>query len=175
MATEKIPEDESTLGEIQITIVVVPGRIRAMVTRFLASARVRAGLATVGVVIAVAAGAIIAVSWSSGRGRRPVQSNALATQFGLRSNCSRLTVVSPNGAYARIDLDRSGPCGMFGNQVTLILHRRHGVWLREFEAASWTCPLSRLPQPVAIELRLCRSNRRATSTGGSMPGGSPEH
>lgn len=163
MATAKTPDDESALGEVEIAIVVVPGRVRTTITRFLASQQIRAGLVSVAVIVALAAGAIVAVSSSSGPRVRS-HPNALATQFGVRSDCSRLTVVSPDGAYARIDLDRSGPCGTFGSQVTLILHRLHGVWVREFEAATWTCPMSQLPRPVAIELRLCRSERHATST-----------
>jgi hypothetical protein len=168
MAKEEIPDEGSGLGEVQITIVVVPGRVRATLTKFLAGARVRAGLVSGGVIVAVAAVVIIAVSSSSGRAGRPLGPDALATQFGLRLNCSRRTVVSPDGAYARIDLDHAGPCGTFGNQVTLVLHRLHGVWVREFEASRWTCPVRRLPQPVAIELQLCRSNGGASSTGGAL-------
>jgi hypothetical protein len=159
MAKEEIPEDGSGLGEVQITVVVVPGRIRAALTNFRGGARVRAGLVFGGLIVAVAAGAVIAISSSGGRAGRPPGSEALATQFGLRSNCARVVVVSPDGAYARIDLDRAGPCGTFGNQVALILRRLHGVWVREFEASGWTCPMRRLPQPVAIELQLCGSNR----------------
>ncbi|MBV8941275.1 MAG: hypothetical protein JO240_06060 [Solirubrobacterales bacterium] len=165
MAEEETPDDECRLGDVQITIVVVPGWIRARLTKFTAGARVRAGLASFGLIAAVAAGAVIAVSSSTGRAGRRVESGTLATRFAPRSNCARLTVVSTDGAYARIDLDRAGPCGTFGNQATLILHRLHGVWLREFEASSWTCPMRRLPQPVAIELRLCHSSRGATPPG----------
>ncbi|MGN6169777.1 MAG: hypothetical protein ACTHQQ_16645, partial [Solirubrobacteraceae bacterium] len=53
----------------------------------------------------------------------------------------------------------------FGNQRTLILHRVNGVWVREFEASSWTCPMSRLPQPIATALQLCRASRVAGATG----------
>jgi hypothetical protein len=166
MAKEEAPDDGSGLGEVQITIDVVPGRVRAALSKFLGGARVRVGLVCGGLIAAGAAGAIIAVSSSSGRVGRPLASDALATQFGLRSNCAHLAVVSPDGAYARIDLDRAGPCGMFGDQVTLILHRSHSVWVREFEASGWTCPMRRLPQLVAIALRLCRSNGRATLSGG---------
>lgn len=155
------PDDGSELGEVQITIVVVPGRVRATLNRLAGRARGRAGIVCGGLIVAVAAGAVIAFSSSGGRASRSLDSAALATQFGPRMNCARLTVVSPDGAYARIDLDRAGPCGMFGDQETLILHRVRGAWMREFEASSWTCPMSRLPQPVAIELRLCRSKRGA--------------
>ena len=44
MAKEETPDDRSGLEEVQITVVVVPGRIRATLTRLLARARVRAGL-----------------------------------------------------------------------------------------------------------------------------------
>jgi hypothetical protein len=168
MAKEETPDDGSGLGEVQITVVVVRGRVRATLTKFLAGKRVRAGLVAGGLIAAVAAGAIIALSSSSRHASPPLGSDALATQFGLRSNCSRRTVVLPDGAYARIDLDHAGPCGTFGNQVTLVLHRLHGVWMREFEASRWTCPISRLPQPVAIELQLCRSNRGTGSSGGAL-------
>ncbi len=155
MAKEETPNDASEAPEVHITIVVVPGRVRATLTKLLAGARVRAGLAIGVVIAAVAAGAVIAVSSSSGRAGRPLSSDALATQFGVRSNCGRREVLSPDGAYARIDLDHSGPCGTFGNQVTLILHRVDGTWMREFEASSWTCPLRQLPRRVATELGLC--------------------
>jgi hypothetical protein len=149
-------------------VVVVPGRVRAALTKVLAGARVRVGVVAVGLAAAVAAATIVAVSSSGGRAGRTRGSDALATQFGLPLNCSRLTVVSPDGTYARIDLDHAGPCGTFGNQVTLILHRLHGVWMREFEESRWTCPLKGVPQPVAMELQLCRSNRVVTSTGASL-------
>lgn len=162
MAKEETPDDRSGLEEVQITVVVVPGRIRATLTRFLPRARVRAGLVFGALAAVVTAVAIIVVSSSGGHASRPLDSDALTTEFGLRSNCARLTIVSPDGAYTRIDLDHSGPCGTFGNQVTLVLHRLHGVWVRKFEASSWTCPISSLPQPVAIELQLCRLNRGIT-------------
>jgi hypothetical protein len=162
MAKEETPDDRSGLDEVQITVVVVPGRIRAALTRFLARARVRRGLVLIALTAVVTAVAIIVVLSSGGRASRPLDSDALTTQFGLRSNCARLTIVSPDGAYTRIDLDHSGPCGTFGNQVTLVLHRVQGVWVRKFEASSWTCPISSLPQPVAIELQLCRLNRGIT-------------
>lgn len=155
MAKEETPDDGSGLREVRITIVVEPGRVRTTLTKLLARARVRAGLVSGGVIAAVAAGAIMAVSFSSGHAGRPLGSDALATQFGQRLNCSRLEVLSPDGVYARIDLDHAGPCGTFGNQLTLILHRVDGVWVREFEASSWTCPMRQLPQPVANELGLC--------------------
>jgi hypothetical protein len=167
MEKEETPDEGSGL-RVQITLVVVPGRVRAAFTSLLAGARVRAELVSGGLIAAIAAGAGIAVASSSGLTGRPHDPNALASQFGLRSNCTRRTVVSPDGAYARIDLDHAGPCGTFGNQVTLILHRRHGLWVRDFEASNWRCPISRLAESVALELQLCRSNRVATSTGSAL-------
>jgi hypothetical protein len=170
MAKEETLDDGSGLEEVQVTIVVVPGRVRATLAKLVASARVRAGLVCVAVIAAVVAGAIIAALSlaSGGRAGRPLGSGALARQFGLRLNCSRRTVVSADGAYARIDLDHAGPCGTFGNQVTLVLHRLHGVWVRELEASSWRCPVRGVPQAVAIELQLCSSNRVASSTGAAL-------
>ena len=156
MGKDEIPDDGSGPGEVQITIVVVPGRARSTLTKLRVGARVRTGLVSGGVIAAVAAGAVIAVSAGGGRASRPPAPDALATQFGHRSNCARVTVTSSAGVYARVDLDRAGPCGTFANQGTLILHRLHGAWVREFEASSWRCPAGRLPQRIALELHLCR-------------------
>jgi hypothetical protein len=171
MAKKGIPDNGSGPQEVRVTIVVEPGRVRAMLSRLLASARGRVGRASGGVMAAVVAGTIIVAVSSTGREPRssgsyspwPTDSDRLAMQ-----NCARLTVFSPDGAYARIDLDHAGPCATFGNQVTLVLHRVDGVWRREFDASSWRCPMRRLPQPVATELQLCRSNRVATSTDSSL-------
>ncbi len=171
MAKAGIPDDRSGPEEVRVTIVVESGPVRTMLSRLLVSARGRARGAAAGVIAAVVAGTIVVASSSTGREPRstgsyspwPTDSDRLAMQ-----NCARLTVFSPDGAYARIDLDHAGPCATFGNQVMLILHRVDGVWVREFEASSWRCPMSRLPPPVATELQLCRSNRVATATGGSL-------
>jgi hypothetical protein len=171
MAKKGIPEDGSWPEEVRVMIVVEPGRVRAMLSRLLPSVRGRAGRVSGGVIAAVVAATIV-VAWSStGREHRssasyspwPTDSDRLAMQ-----NCARLTVFSPDGAYARVDLDHAGPCRTFGNQVMLILHRVDGSWVREFQASSWRCPMSRLPRPVATELQLCRSNRVATATDGSL-------
>ena len=45
--------------------------------------------------------------------------------------------------------------GFFISTVSL-RHRMHGVWVRESETSSWTCPTGRLPQRIALELHLCR-------------------
>jgi hypothetical protein len=163
MATDETPDDESGFGETQITVVVVPGRVRATFTKLRAGAPGRAVLASVALIAAAAAGTIIAVSSSAGRAGRPLRtyaprladSDAVASRFGVRVNCPRLTVVSPGGAYARVDFQDTAPCGVFGNHITLILHRVHDVWVRELEASGWTCPMSRLPQRVVTELQLC--------------------
>jgi hypothetical protein len=165
MAKEETPDVGLGLGEVHVTIVAEPGRVRATLTKFLAGAGVRAAIAFVGLSGAAAAGAIVAVSSSSGRAGRPRDYDALATQFRLRLNCARLTGASPEDAYARIDLDRAGPCGMFGNRTKLIVHRPHGVWLRQSEASDWTCPTVRAPHVAVIALHLCRSNRAASSPG----------
>jgi hypothetical protein len=163
MAKKGASQDESGPEEVRVTIVVEPGRVRGALTKLRAGKPVRIGLASVGLIAAAVAGAIIFGSSSTGAGTRasathsprPTGSGALATQFGLRLKCSRLTVVLPDGAYARLDLDHSGPCGTFGNQVTLVLHRVDGTWVRAFEASSWTCPMRQLPRLVTTELRLC--------------------
>lgn len=162
MAKKGTPEDGSGPEEVHVTMVVEPGRVRATLTKLRAGALVRVGLASMGLVAAVVAGAIVVASSSTEHQPRSSGSyspwptdDRLATQFGLRLNCARLTVFSPDGAYARIDLDRAGPCGTFGDQVTLILHRVNGTWVREFEASRWTCPIRQIPRPVATELRIC--------------------
>ncbi len=129
MAKEETAHDASGLGEVQITIVVVPGRVRATLGKLREDARVGAGLASVGVLAAIAAGAIIAVSSSGRRAGQPLKSGALATQNGLGSSCAHRTVFSPDGASARVKLNRASPCGMDGREVTLIMRRVRGVWV----------------------------------------------
>jgi hypothetical protein len=171
MAKKWIPYDGSGPDEVRVTMVVEPRRVRAVLSRLVASARGRAGHAAGGVIAAVVVGTIIVASSSGGRAPRssggyspwPTDSGRLAME-----NCARLTVFSPDGDYARIDLDHAGPCGTSRNQVTLILHRVDGVWVREFEASSWTCPMSQVPRPVETELQLCHFNRVATATGDSL-------
>jgi hypothetical protein len=158
MAKKEIPDDRPGPEVVRVTVVVEAGRVRAMLARLLAGARVRAGLVSAGLIAAVVAGTIIVASSSTGREPRspgayspwPTDPDRLATQ-----NCARLTVFSADGAYARIDLTDAGPCGTFGNQVTLIVHRVDGVWVREFEASSWRCPIGQLPRSIVTELGLC--------------------
>jgi hypothetical protein len=171
MAKERRNDDESGAGEVQITIDVVPGRSRAALRKLLADRRARTGLVRGGLVAAIAAGAIAVALSSGGRTGSAPDSGALATQFGLRSSCTRRTAASPDGAYARIDVDRSGPCGTFGYQVTLVLHRVHGTWVRDFEAATWRCPVKRIPQSVAIALRLCSPTSVSSRPAASPPRG----
>lgn len=128
MATEETPGERSGPGEVHITVVVVPGRLQAMLTKLRAGARVRTGLASVGVLAAVAASAIIGLSSSSGHATRPRDSNAMATQ--LRS----------------------------GGQATSIMHRSDGGWVHEFEISNSTCPAARLPYRIAIGLHFCGPN-----------------
>lgn len=166
MAKKGTPEVGCGPEEVRVTVVVEQGPLRGALTKLLARTSVRAGLASGGIIAAVVAAAIVVASSSTGHQPRssgsyspwPTDSDRLATQFGLRLNCARLTVFSHNGAYARIDLDRAGPCGTFGDQVTLILHRVDRTWVREFEASTWKCPISQLPRPVATELGLCGRN-----------------
>jgi hypothetical protein len=163
MAKEEAPDERSGPVDVQVTIIVLPGRGRAALTKLLTGARLRAGLACVALIAAVAAGTIIAVSSGTGHLGRPLGyyspplagSEAVVRRFGLRLNCARLTATSPNGAYARVDFEHAAPCGMYGNHVTLILHRVHDAWVREFEAPGWRCPMSQLPQPVVADLELC--------------------
>jgi hypothetical protein len=171
MVKKGLPDDGSGPEEVRVTIVVEPGRVRAMLSRLFASGLGRGVRAAGGVIAAVVVGTIIVASSGSGREPRssggyspwPTDSGRLAME-----NCARLTLFSPDGAYARIDLMHAGPCGTVGNQGTLILHRVDGVWVREFEASSWTCPMSQVPQRVETELQLCRSNRVVATTGGSL-------
>src|SRR5437868_2062009 len=91
-------EDESGPEEVRVTVEVEHGRVRAMLSKLVTGAPVRAGLASVGLIAAVVAGTIIVASSSTGREPRssgtyspwPTDSDRLATQFGLRLNCARL-------------------------------------------------------------------------------------
>ena len=164
MAKGETPDDGFGLGAVDVTVVVVQGRVQVALTKALGGRRRRAALASVGLIAALAAGAIIAVSSGSGRASpsaatpspRLRESDAIVTRFGLRLTCPRLTLVSPDGAYARVDFEHTTPCGMYGNHITAILHRVHGVWRPEFEGSIWTCPMGQLPRPVVTELQLCR-------------------
>ncbi|MGN6169047.1 MAG: hypothetical protein ACTHQQ_12890, partial [Solirubrobacteraceae bacterium] len=106
MGIKGTPKDGSGPEEVRVTIVVEQGRVRAMFTKLPTGARVRAGLAALGLIAALVAGLVIVASLGGGGAPSPgshslrlADSNALATQFGLRLNCARLTVVVPDGAY----------------------------------------------------------------------------
>lgn len=167
MAKEETYDGGPELGEVHVTIEVVRGPGHPALTKLLAATWVRVGLAFLGLVAAVAAGTMIVAGPgtppSRAAGRSPgLQSpqladpDAVATPFGIRVHCLRLTVVSPGGKYARVDFERATPCGTYGNYVTLILHRVHGTWVREFEATGWRCPTTWLPPSVLAGLRICR-------------------
>jgi hypothetical protein len=161
MPQEETPDEAPPLLGVEITI-VVPGHVRATLTKARASSRVRAGFGALGIIAAVVVATIIAASPSVRRGERSLiahatVSDAPVTRFGIRLNCPRLTVVSPDGDYARVDFgELASPCGTYVNHLTLILHRVQGSWAPEFEASGWTCPLTRLPRPIVTQLRLCR-------------------
>ena len=159
------PEDRSGPEEVRVTIVVEQGRVedRARQVRQ-RGAPVRAGLVSAGLDRRRCGGSNhrCVVGW---RRRSQVIGRFLAVAGGFRrfgdavrpsielrtsSRLSYLTAHTP-GSISIIPV----LCGTFGNQVTLILHRVDGVWVREFEASSCTCPIRQLPEAVATELRLC--------------------
>jgi hypothetical protein len=165
MVPDETDDGRSGLGEVHVTILVTRQPRRYSFRSLLAGTRVRVGLALVGLLAAGTAGTLIVASQHPGRsqaaGRSPqIQSPQLAaavtTRFGIEFHCLRLTVVSPDHTYARVDFDPATPCGTYGNYVTIILHRVHGAWLREFETTGWTCPTSLLPPAVPPALQLCR-------------------
>jgi hypothetical protein len=155
MAKTQPPDDHSGRKEIEITVVVVPGRFQAMLSRFSPSRRLRAGLVTMALIGAISAGAIIAVSSSGGTTERRLDPGALASRLGLRLTCGELTILSPGGGSAHIDLHRGRRCEPVANHVIVITPRAHGVWLRESEAPISRCPPARLPHRVAFQLHFC--------------------
>jgi hypothetical protein len=103
--------------------------------------------------IAVAAAIAIVVASS---GSVPIRAaDALAARFGIRLPCARLTMISADGNYARVDFDRFRPCGTYGNYGTIVLRRVHRHWIREFEASGQTCRMSLVAPLVLVELKLC--------------------
>jgi hypothetical protein len=162
MADRETRDDACEPRDVYITMVVEPGRMRAALARLGAGQRARAGLASVGLTAAVVSAVIIALSSSGGGGRSlaaiqspAANSRVMATRFGIRVSCPRLTIVSPDRAYGRVDFGLVPPCGTSGNHVTLIVHRVHDAWVPEFETSGWTCPMRSLPQRVVSELHLC--------------------
>jgi hypothetical protein len=164
MADAQTPHGQSGLGEVEITVVVVPGRFRATLSRLPAGARIRTGLAAVALIAAVSVGAILALSSSSAPPERRLDPGALASQLGLRLDCGQLTILSPGGGSVHVTLDHARPCGPVANQVIVITPRVHGVWLRESGAPSSSCPPGRLPHRVAIELHFCDPARTRGAT-----------
>ncbi len=165
------PQDSYGSQQVEITVVVVPGRIRTLVARLFARQRVRVALVVAAVLVVLAgAGAVIAVTSSSTKPAGPsLGSQGLAVdahvkgldeavfkRFGIQWECPRVTAVARGGAYVRVDFEHTGPCGVYGNTVALVLHRVRGVWWPKFEASVWTCPISALPAGVGTELGLCR-------------------
>jgi hypothetical protein len=182
MARGETDDGRSGLGEVHVTILVTRQPRPRWLRSLLAGTRVRVGLALVGLLAAGMAGTLIVASQHPGpsqaAGRSPqIQSPQLAaavtTRFGIEFHCLRLTVVSPDRTYARVDFDPAMPCGTYGNYVTIILHRVHGAWLREFETTGWTCPTSLLPPAVPAELQLCRGTATSPPPS-SAPQRSPE-
>jgi hypothetical protein len=116
MAKRETPDHESGLGDIDITVVVVPGRLQVILAKLRPSARVRVGLASVAVLAAVAAGAIIAVSSSSGGASRPLETDAMSTHT--------LTLHRSYGAWLR-EFETSNwacPAARLPHRVAIGLH-----------------------------------------------------
>ena len=165
MAKETTP-GEFGLGEVQVTIEVVPRPVHRGRTNLFAGRSVRALVTVAGLAGAVAIGALIVDS--SGRGlvpgpgrspeiasRQPVTTAGTGTRFGIHSHCLRQAIVSRDGTFARVDFDRATACGTAGNHVTLILRRVGGAWVAAFDATGLRCPSSALPQRVLAGLHLC--------------------
>jgi hypothetical protein len=174
--------DGTDLGPVRATIVVTAERDHRRSFPGCSTARgeVRALLAVVGLLAAIAAAAI--AMWSTGPRRSPAARSGTAvastdpeaTVFGFRVDCPRLAIVSPDGKYARADYDMTTPCGSFGNYVTLILRRVRRSWVPQLVGTGWRCPSSALPARVLIELRLCPAPARGGAGAGvsrSEPGG----
>ncbi len=185
MAKKDAPANGSGPDEVHVTILVEPGRLHSMLAAWRAGGRLRGALggrlrgkpgsrlrgALISVaLLAAVAGAILGVSRGTERQRHAAGTYApwlsasarVAHQFGVHVNCPRLTLVSPDRAYARIDFEPTAACGNYGNHVTLILRHTRRAWLPAFEASGWTCPLRQLPQSVVSELELCAQRRAAS-------------
>lgn len=166
MAIEEFDYGGSELGEVQVTVVVTPLPGRRRVKTFPAQTRIRVGLVLLGLLAAGAAAAIIAVPHSAPSSHGPSrstssQSSTFTNLYGVRTpfeipmHCLRLTLISPDGTYARADYDHAGQCGTYGNYITIVWHRVHGAWVRAFDASSRECPTTSLPPRVLAELQLC--------------------
>ena len=71
MADEETLDGGSGSTEVQVTVIVVPGRVQAACTKLRALTRARAALVCVGVIAAVLAGVIVAAASNSSRPRQP--------------------------------------------------------------------------------------------------------
>lgn len=162
----KTTSAEFGLGEVHVTIEVVPQPVLGRRAKLFAGRWVRALVAVAGLAGGVAAGMLLVDSSGSdlGRGagrsleiasRQPVNAAGIVTRFGVHSHCVRQAIVSGDGTFARVDFDRSTACGTAGNHVTLILRRVGGAWVAAFDASGWRCPSTALPQRVLAGLRLC--------------------
>jgi hypothetical protein len=165
--TKETTPGELELGEVQVTIEVVREPVHYALAKLFAGRWVRALVAVAGLAAGVAVGVMIIDSPGSGLSRgagrshqlpsgQPVNAEAVAAPFGIRSHCVRQAIVSRDGTFARVDFDRATACGTAGNHVTLILRRVRGAWVAEFDATGWSCPSKALPQQVLAELQLCR-------------------
>ncbi|HEY6399506.1 MAG TPA: hypothetical protein VIX82_18830 [Solirubrobacteraceae bacterium] len=148
---------------MRVTVVVTAQAARRRLLPAVVIPRwVRTLVAVVGLVAAAAAGAIALGSRGRDRGLSATRSSATVAGadrdvalFGLRVDCPRLAIVSPDGEYARADYEMTTPCGSYGNHVTLVLHRVRGAWVQAFVRIGWSCPTRGLPARIAIELQLC--------------------
>jgi hypothetical protein len=165
MAKEETDYGGSELGQVQVTVIVTSRPSCHPIKELLAGTGVRVGLVLLGLLAAGAAAAIVAVSQSAqpshAAGRSPgnqspqlVALYGVGTPFEIPLHCLRLTLVSRDGSYVRADYG-TGRCGTYGNYMTVVWHRIHGVWVREFEATGWKCPTTWLPPRVLAELQLC--------------------
>jgi hypothetical protein len=177
---KKTTSGEFGLGEVHVTIEVVPQPGQRGGGKRFAGRWVRALVAVAALAGAVAIDALIVDSSGSGlvpgplivdssgsrllpgagrspeiASRRPVTVAGTGTRFGIHSHCVRQAIVSPDRTFARVDFDRATACGAAGTHVTLILRRVGGAWVAAFDATGWRCPSTALPQRVLAELRLC--------------------
>jgi hypothetical protein len=171
--TKETTPGELGAGEVHVTIEIVRVPVQRGFTKPFAGRWGRALVVVAGLAVGVAVGVMIVGSSGGGSSRaagrspaissgQPVNAEAVATRFGIRSHCVRQAIVSPDGTFARVDFERATACGTAGNHVTLILHRVRAAWVPEFDATGWRCPSTALPQRLLAELQLCgeRSLRR---------------
>jgi hypothetical protein len=146
-------------ADVQITIVPDPDA-RSLRDRLTGIPR----FAGVGVaLIALIAGAVVSFG---GRHRSPglrsVEASArdrgvvgVATAYGQRLHCLKVTFAIDDPTYARADFDRMNACGQYDGDATAVFHRVGGSWRPVLDAVSYTCPVATLPARVQIELSVC--------------------